>query len=80
MPVASVGKGSDLRAFRKEAGISMEDLASEAGLPYSRVSRVECGRLPMPADWPEKYTRAVQELARKRAIAAGVMKQRGEAR
>jgi transcriptional regulator with XRE-family HTH domain len=35
-----------LRAHRKEAGMSLRDLAAETGVPYSTLSRVEAGKLP----------------------------------
>jgi transcriptional regulator with XRE-family HTH domain len=35
-----------LRQQRKDAGLSLRDLAAETGVPYSTLSRVEAGRIP----------------------------------
>ena len=42
-----------LRAERERAGLKQAALAAGLGVPQSRVSRWECGKLPIPPDvWP----------------------------
>lgn len=41
--------GAMLRALRQQAGLTQRDLAQQAGLDFSYISKLENGRLPPPA-------------------------------
>lgn len=64
--------GADLRSYRVRAGVTMEDVAARAAFNYSQLSKVERGKVPVPAGWPLRYVTAVRDLAHERAEAVGV--------
>jgi transcriptional regulator with XRE-family HTH domain len=41
--------GTELRKYRRQAGVSQRELARRIGIDFSYISKVENGRLPPPA-------------------------------
>jgi transcriptional regulator with XRE-family HTH domain len=48
--MASVGFGEYLRALRKNAGLSQRELAEQAGIDFTYLSKIENARVEPPAE------------------------------
>lgn len=52
--------GKRIRKFRKERGMSQEDLADKVGLHYTTISRIERGISNSPVQTVEKIAKTLK--------------------